>query len=308
MATFPWTFAQPFVGRVIDDNSLVSEHFYNTFTTTPINSGVLDGLLSQAYFEGLSSQEFGLGSVEGVLTEIFFEGLSSETTAIGLEDATVSSVFYRSETTNELAYGFGQGVVSQAYLEGLTTNDLSAGSVDAVITSLPFVTLVTVDKNASVSAALVTSAYFVGLTGFFKIPDLLTPFRMVVHFSPKKTLINSIYHNIIMSSNKLSFKRGDTADPLELTLEDSTGAVDLTNADSVLLYMKDSKGVKKIDGAAMTVVVAADGTVKRDWASDDVDTAGVFRIEVVVLWSGGKTTTFPSRDAVTVTIQERIRE
>lgn len=95
-------------------------------------------------------------------------------------------------------------------------------------------------------------------------------------------------------------KTGDTAPPIEATLEVDGVAVDLTGA-SVRFHMQDSSGDIKVDAAA-TVVSAVDGTVKYVWAVADTDEAGRFLAEWEVTFSDGTIRTFPTPGYTTVVV------
>lgn len=51
---------------------------------------------------------------------------------------------------------------------------------------------------------------------------------------------------------------------------------------------------KKIDGTACTITDAAAGKVRYSFASQDVDTVGVYDVQFVVTNAANKTTTFPT--------------
>lgn len=92
-------------------------------------------------------------------------------------------------------------------------------------------------------------------------------------------------------------KRHDTGYPPTFTIEDSNGAVDLSAATSVRFIVSNlDTGVIKIN--ADTVInpdqVNHKGECTYNWQAVDVDTIGVYRCELRVLWNNGTQTTFPS--------------
>ena len=59
--------------------------------------------------------------------------------------------------------------------------------------------------------------------------------------------------------------------------------------------------VPKVNTGA-TVVSATAGTVRYDWASDDTNTAGLYRAEFEVTFAGGIKRTFPGDDYLYVQV------
>lgn len=105
-----------------------------------------------------------------------------------------------------------------------------------------------------------------------------------------------------MSTSTYVISKGDTARYLEATLKDRStttpgtfSAVDLTNC-TVKLYMtpKGSHSTKTVNGATVTVVSATAGTVRYQWASNDIATVGEYDAQFVVTNAASKETTFPT--------------
>lgn len=99
-------------------------------------------------------------------------------------------------------------------------------------------------------------------------------------------------------------KRGDTSPSLLYALTPTD--VVLTGA-TVVFNMKDSAGTVVVNQAA-AIVVTATGTptVRYDWVSGDVDTAGEFLGEFEVTYSGGAKETFPNYGNIPIQIAEDI--
>jgi hypothetical protein len=99
-------------------------------------------------------------------------------------------------------------------------------------------------------------------------------------------------------------KRRDTSPSIVATL---TGGdekpVDLTRA-SVVLNMIRASGRLVIARAPVTVVDAAGGVVRYDWASEDTDSRGEHRAEIEVTYSDGRVETFPAGGYLTIQIIE----
>ena len=105
-----------------------------------------------------------------------------------------------------------------------------------------------------------------------------------------------------------SFKKGDTGEPYQGTVEDSDGAVDLSVSDGVEFYMENAEtGNLKVDGGTMTITDAANGKVEYAWTSSDVDTAGTFKAEVKVLFPDDNRT-FPSNGYKSIKIEEDLED
>lgn len=96
------------------------------------------------------------------------------------------------------------------------------------------------------------------------------------------------------------YTTGDTAVALSGTAMSGTVAADLTGA-SLEVHLRKPGGTT-LDKTA-TIVSAADGTWKYEWADDDLDTAGNWACELQVTYSGGKVQTF---GPVTFTVRKQI--
>jgi hypothetical protein len=91
-------------------------------------------------------------------------------------------------------------------------------------------------------------------------------------------------------------------------LTDKDGNVDISGNSSVKFYMRNVEtGNKKIDGKEMDVLNASTGRVEYNWDNEDVDTAGVFKAEIVVNFDDGDQP-FPSDDFKSIKIGEDIEE
>lgn len=86
------------------------------------------------------------------------------------------------------------------------------------------------------------------------------------------------------------FKRGDTWPPFKAQLTVGGAALDLSQASSVRFL---ASGPKTIFGY-MAVTDAAKGEVRYLWAPLDLDTPGLYQVEVEVVFTDGVILTAPS--------------
>lgn len=96
------------------------------------------------------------------------------------------------------------------------------------------------------------------------------------------------------------FKQHDTWPPLDVTLSDANGPIDLTDASEVRLLMKGQKtsGAVTVDGV-MTIdpdQVTNTGHVTYDWVSPDTDVVDTYQTEFQITWTGGGIETVPNGD------------
>jgi hypothetical protein len=81
----------------------------------------------------------------------------------------------------------------------------------------------------------------------------------------------------------------DLLPSIEMTLKDRRGlAVDLTDAQSVKLYIADDAGTKIVDAQDITVVDSEKGLCRYDWKNPETQTVGSFTAQVVVVFASGK--------------------
>jgi hypothetical protein len=94
------------------------------------------------------------------------------------------------------------------------------------------------------------------------------------------------------------------------TLEDADGAVDLTASIGIVIYTRLWDGsTNKIDGSAVTKdpdQVTNPGKCTYAPTAGDVDTEGIFKVEVVVTWAGPKDSVFPSNEWGRLEIDEAL--
>lgn len=98
-----------------------------------------------------------------------------------------------------------------------------------------------------------------------------------------------------------SLKQHDTWPPLNATLSDANGPIDLTGATSVTLIMKPTGGGSTITGTC-TIVSAVAGTIRYTWITGNTAVAGTYNLEFEILWSDGKIGTVPNEGYKTVEI------
>ena len=105
---------------------------------------------------------------------------------------------------------------------------------------------------------------------------------------------------------KTRMKQNDTAPPFTATLKDGLGAVtNLTGATlKFLMRNRRTKAVKV--NAVATVVSAALGTVSYAWAATDLDTVGVYDVEIEVTFSDATVETFPTGSFHELTVLDDI--
>ena len=86
------------------------------------------------------------------------------------------------------------------------------------------------------------------------------------------------------------------------TLYNADGSVvDLTNATSVTLIVKQVGGVKYFKTAG-AFVDRVNGKVSYTWASGNTDTVGTFQMTWEVIWPTGRPETFPSNGTDTLIV------
>lgn len=99
-------------------------------------------------------------------------------------------------------------------------------------------------------------------------------------------------------------KVGDTKEPINATCLDSAGAiVDLTGATVVFRMAQFGSGARKVNATA-TIVSAAAGTVRYQWLTADVNTAGEYEGEFRVTFSGGAIQSFPNASTISILIHQ----
>lgn len=89
-------------------------------------------------------------------------------------------------------------------------------------------------------------------------------------------------------------------------MRDANGVVvNLTGA-TVVFSMMDSTGTVHVSLAAVTITTAAAGLVTYSWVAGDVDTAGTFRGEFKVTYSGGGIQRFPNESYIEIEITSNV--
>lgn len=103
-----------------------------------------------------------------------------------------------------------------------------------------------------------------------------------------------------------TYKRGDTGPPAIVTCLDGSDPVDLTSATSVKFLMGDvaanGNATVKVNGVASFAADRTSGNVIYNWGSTDLNTAGIYKAEVEVTWTGGQKQTFPAGGYLTINV------
>lgn len=94
-----------------------------------------------------------------------------------------------------------------------------------------------------------------------------------------------------------TIKRGDTGPPLNATLTDANGAINLTTATEVKILFSsiDADPVDTFSGVCV-IVDAALGKVRYIWRTDGTDTnvAANYHVEFEITWGDGTKWTVPN--------------
>lgn len=103
-----------------------------------------------------------------------------------------------------------------------------------------------------------------------------------------------------------NIKQNDTGPAMLATLQDASGAaVNLTGA-SVRFHMRSVSGGNPVVDASATVVTAASGIVRYNWAAEDTDSVGTYQAEFEVTYADGSIETFPNDGYIAVQIVDDI--
>lgn len=97
----------------------------------------------------------------------------------------------------------------------------------------------------------------------------------------------------------INLKQNDTGIGLRITLEDESGAVDLTNT-SVLFFM----GGKTI---YPSIVDATNGVVLVTFEEDHTSTPGIYRAECKVEFQDGRIEHYPNDGYININIQKGVK-
>jgi len=103
-------------------------------------------------------------------------------------------------------------------------------------------------------------------------------------------------------ADAITIKQHDLYPPLQFTLSDANGPVDLSTAESITLLMKSGGTV--VDGTCTADAdqVTNKGVATYTWVSGDTDTAGTYDVEFEVAWPDG-IETFPNTGYLSIVIE-----
>jgi hypothetical protein len=108
-----------------------------------------------------------------------------------------------------------------------------------------------------------------------------------------------------------TIKQGDTAPALRATLKRGDGAVvDLTAAEKVQFLLEDESENVLVDddlSGNVSLVNAPQGVVQYSWKDGETDSTGQKNGEFIVVFESGKKETFPNRNYIYITIEDRIK-
>lgn len=96
----------------------------------------------------------------------------------------------------------------------------------------------------------------------------------------------------------VTMKRNDTWPPLEATLSDQDGAIDLSTAEAIHIYLRSETLLIKT--GPCEIVEAAAGKVKYLWepaegeTPADLHTSGTYKMEFEITWADGNIQTVPN--------------
>lgn len=142
------------------------------------------------------------------------------------------------------------------------------------------------------------------LLALLNSPEIIRPVKAVITNLNRKLSILNIDRYIVMEDH--TFKKGDYADPVTLQLKDEEGVVDLTGSQPKL-HLQNTDGETVLE-ENMTIENASEGRVKYEWmedGSDPIDKAGIYRMEVEVMYADGKQT-FPNDGYNNISVEEDI--
>ena len=105
--------------------------------------------------------------------------------------------------------------------------------------------------------------------------------------------------------NVLRIRQFDTAPPFEARLTSGGEPIDLTLAVAVHFSMSHRDGLADVRGEA-GIIVPEEGSVQYEWADGDTDIPGVYDADLLVIWTNGRKTRYPSEGDITIEIREAV--
>lgn len=122
---------------------------------------------------------------------------------------------------------------------------------------------------------------------------------------PTKAILTNLNKFVVMDSH--TFKEDDLGDKVKATLEDSSGAIDVSGVKQVNLKVKDRAGTKQLD-QKVDITDGTNGKVEYQWSSGDypIENAGVYRAEFEIIDANDEKETVPNDGSVTIEVEEQI--
>lgn len=100
-------------------------------------------------------------------------------------------------------------------------------------------------------------------------------------------------------------KQDNTSSSVQINLlDENDDAVDVSGA-TVRFHVVNAYGAVLVD-EAMTIVTAASGIVRYDWATDDLPQPGILHAEVEVTYADGTIQSFPNNSYFVIEVERKL--